>query len=162
MVRKRGEKKAKSLREGHEEGGVLMDWSVHLAREAPLKAAFVMVSVALVVALGWIGVHPFVAFVMGAFLLHHLAEFLFPIRYRLTDTGAEAVGFLYWRGIEWERVRRIVSLPDGVLLSPFPRPTRLDAFRGVFLRWGGDREGYQKLETLCRELASKGSRSRHP
>lgn len=39
------------------------------------------------------------------------------------------------RTVGWDRVKRVCEGPRGVFLSPFERPSRLDPFRGVFLRF---------------------------
>jgi hypothetical protein len=50
--------------------------------------------------------------------------------------------------MRWERVKRVVWGEDGVLLSPFAHPSRLNAYRGVFLWYGDQRE---VIESLVRE-----------
>jgi hypothetical protein len=40
--------------------------------------------------------------------------------------------------IAWPDVRRATRGADGIFLSPFSRPSRLDNFRGVRLRFGAD------------------------
>lgn len=129
---------------------VLAEWTVHLARQQPMKAVIAGLLVSASIAFGWVWVHPMVAFLLGLFLLHAVGEFFFPVRYRITKEGAEAVGFLHWRKIDWERVRRVTLLPDGIQLSPLVKPSKLDAFRGLFLRWNGEEAGLQRMYELCR------------
>lgn len=117
---------------------VLLEWHVHLAREQPLRAAIAIIAIAFAITLGyawlrsWLG-----AVVTGFVLICALSDFFFPVYYRLTSRGAEVRGFLSWHIIEWERVRACYLDNDGlgVRLSPFPYPTRLNAFRGVYLRF---------------------------
>lgn len=65
------------------------------------------------------------------------ASYLLPTRYILDERGA-AWRQLTWRRRSWSTFRRVDRHADGVFLSPFPRPSRLDSFRGVFLRFGPD------------------------
>ena len=41
---------------------------------------------------------------------------------------------------EWSRYRSYYADKNGVLLSPFARPTRLENFRGKFIRFAGNRD----------------------
>ena len=50
-----------------------------------------------------------------------------------------------------ERVKRVVWGEDGVLLSPLAHPSRLNAYRGVFLWYGDQRE---TIESLVREQSA--------
>ena len=68
-------------------------------------------------------------------LVSAVAEFLFPVTYRLSPQGAELRGLLQHRAIAWTEVRRAYCLPFGVKLSPLDRPGRLEPFRGLLLRF---------------------------
>ncbi len=127
----------------------LMEWTVHMARKQPVKAATTIALVAFVLAFGWIWVHPFIAFLMALFLLNAIGEFLFPFRYRLTKEGVEVSSFLYDRKIRWEQVRRLDISKDSLFLSPYPKPSPLDNLRGIWLRWEGEPEGFQRLIRIC-------------
>jgi hypothetical protein len=123
-----------------EEGGrEVLSWRVHLAAAAPGKAAAVVLAIALaagLAALLWPG--PLFPLAVAFVLLSAVAEFLFPIHYRLTPVGAEMRCFLARRVIRWSTVRRIYSLSEGIKLSPLDRPGRREAFRGLFLRFAGN------------------------
>ncbi len=60
-------------------------------------------------------------------------SFLTPTRYELTPH--EVVVHRFWGRIRypWHRFRRVEMDQNGVFLSPFARPSRLDAFRGLYL-----------------------------
>jgi hypothetical protein len=127
----------------------LMEWTVHLARRQPFKAAIVVLVIALTLAVGWLWVHPLIAFLMGLFLLNAVGEFLFPLRFRVTREGVEVSSFLHDRKLRWEQIRRMEVHPDGIFLSPYPKPTQLDNLRGIWLRWDGEPEGLQRLVKIC-------------
>lgn len=65
------------------------------------------------------------------------AGYLLPTRYILDAHGA-AYKQLVWRRRPWTTFRRAVRHPDGIFLSPFRQPNRLESFRGLFLRFGAD------------------------
>lgn len=153
MAKKRKRKSARqseqvSLKQATDDE-VLAEWTMHLARRKPMKAVAASAVVAITVAIGWVWVHPLVAFLMGLLLLNMLAEFLFPVRYRLTKSDVEVTGFLLSRRMEWKQVRRITMLPDGIHISPFVKPSILDGLRGIFLRWEGDKAELPRLQELC-------------
>lgn len=127
----------------------LMEWSIHMARKQPAKAVLAIAIIAFVIAVGWVWVHPFIAFLMALFLLNVVGEFLFPIRYRVTKEGIEVSSFLHDRKIRWEQIQRFEVFNDSLFLSPYPKPSRLDNLRGVWLRWDGETEGFQRLVQIC-------------
>ena len=64
-----------------------------------------------------------------------LSAFFFPTTYELTT---EKVRVKYLFSVVEKELKNYRSYyPDknGVLLSPFPRPSRLENFRGIFLRY---------------------------
>jgi hypothetical protein len=110
---------------------------VHPARDQPLRLALALTLIAAVVAslaAAWGGAL-FAA--LGAFvLLAAIAPFLFPTRYRLSEEGVEAEFLGQKRARPWREIRRVVPDRNGVLLSPFARPSLLDGPRGLYLRVG--------------------------
>jgi hypothetical protein len=67
-------------------------------------------------------------------------EVLFTARYRLDAKSARSRVGLSVNEIAWPSVRRVIPDAEGVRLSPLPKESRLDAFRGVYLRFAGNRE----------------------
>lgn len=67
-----------------------------------------------------------------------VSRYLLPTAYRLDGVGARVDHPLRGRTLPWGQVRRVDVHADGLFLSPFPRPSRLDSFRGAFLRYGDD------------------------
>ena len=66
-------------------------------------------------------------------------EFFLPTRFTLDDRGATKRFLLFTRFMPWEKVRRTSPDSRGVLLSPMPFPSRLEVFRGLYLRFGRSR-----------------------
>lgn len=124
-----------------DERAPLLEWSVSLGAHQTGKR-YVVVALMLVVFL--IGIFLLGSLVlalvgMGVVLASTLELFV-PIRYRLDAKGAQArVAFALTR-IEWSDVKRIWEDELGVYLSPLEKPSRLDRFRGVYLRFASNRE----------------------
>jgi hypothetical protein len=64
-----------------------------------------------------------------------LLRFFLPTTYVLDEQAATARVLGPARKLPWSQVRRVGVGPAGVFLSPFERPSRLDSFRGMFLRF---------------------------
>lgn len=58
---------------------------------------------------------------------------LTPVECRLESTGVARRGLLGWERRSWAGLRRVVDLPSGVFVSPYPARHWLDAQRGLSL-----------------------------
>ena len=68
------------------------------------------------------------------------SRYFFPTRYAVDSSGVTISHLASRRIVEWGNFRRYVATIDGVFLSPFTTPHRLDSFRGVYIRCVGNRE----------------------
>ena len=114
-----------------------LDWTAHpLREEPPWKSAALG---ALIVGFSALAAASLGGAVYGLISLVALAaatvRYLLPTRYLLDDQEA-SWRQLTWRRRSWSTFRRVDRHADGIFLSPFRRPSRLDSFRGVFLRFG--------------------------
>ncbi len=121
--------------------GEALTWSVWPARRAPWLAGFVIATI--------MGSSLVVHIVVGSaaytsltlvFLTLALAPFLFSTHYRLDGKGVQVSSLFIRRVRGWEAFRAYHADSDGVLLSPFSRPSALAATRGIYLRFGDDPE----------------------
>ncbi|GIV06378.1 MAG: hypothetical protein KatS3mg016_1953 [Fimbriimonadales bacterium] len=122
-------------------------WQVHLAKRQPERLPVILLALVGAPVLGaWLMGHWIFGLVAFWMLWSATADFLLPIRY---EADAEGVRQRGWspRVMRWEKVKRVVWGEDGVLLSPFAHPSRLNAYRGVFL-WYGDQRAV--VEALVR------------
>lgn len=82
-------------------------------------------------------------------------DYLFPVRYRITESGVYADGLTSRNELAWGEVKRCVEAPGGVLVTPLAAPSRLDGFRGIFLRYAPEgTPGDRKQVTACIEHAA--------
>lgn len=70
-----------------------------------------------------------------ALLLCSAAEFLLPVTYTVTSEGVSARGTGNHSRLSWAEGRRCLPEKEGITLTPLDRRSRLDAFRGVTLRF---------------------------
>jgi len=99
------------------------------------------------------------ALLSAALLAVSLARYFLPTGFEL-DEHAVTVRFLgQARKVPWSHVRRVLVQPRGVFLSPFRRPSRLDSFRGTFLRFAGKAGNADKVVSFVQDrvpMASQG------
>jgi hypothetical protein len=115
-----------------------IEWSVHLARRRPRQAAAAAAIIAAAALAAGYGFQSLLLGLLAALLLTaSVSDYLLPLRFALGGKAAEARGPLHRRRMLWSQVRRVARDAGGVKLSPFLRPSRLDAFRGIYL-WFDD------------------------
>lgn len=150
----RAEKKFDGNGCGDEE--VLLQWSVHAARSNPLKAAAAIIAVAVTVLIGYLLTGSWLFGLVGGFILIcMLSDFLFPVRYCLTNRRANVISILSWRSIEWKQVKSCYIGEDGVVLSPFEVRTPLEPFRSLLLRFNGNADEVIELVNKLARWRSK-------
>lgn len=128
---------------------VLLTWNVHLLRRDPGRAGAVIVAMILAALFGFLLFQSLFFALIGVLLIFSsTADYLLPICYRLTSRRAcAAYGLSRWE-IAWKDVRRVKVAQQAVLLSPLEAPSRLDAFRGVVLRFAEEGQKGERAEVL--------------
>lgn len=84
--------------------------------------------------------HPLLGVLGFLVIVASTAEMFVPLKYKLDERGASVRCGISVTALEWSAVKRVVELSDGVCLSPLPKSSRLDAFRGVHLRFAGNED----------------------
>jgi hypothetical protein len=69
-----------------------------------------------------------------------VAPYFTVTRYKLTPEEVVAFQFLFTIRKPWKTFRSYYEDKRGVLLSPFDRPSRLENYRGLYLRFGSKKE----------------------
>lgn len=116
-------------------------WSSH-----PLKKN-VWVSILIVIFLLaiWFVVYlttrnPFLVALSVVIMLGSLSSFFLPTRYELDDDKVKIRYLLSMRERKWGMFRSYYVDKNGVLLSPFERPSRLENFRGLYIRFDNNQD----------------------
>ena len=118
-----------------------LHWRVHLGGSAPGKVLLVFGAAGGVAAIGVVLMHSILFAVIGiVMVLAPTSEFLLPVRYSISKDGANSKWGLNSNFLAWEDVKQVRWGEQGVKLSPLPGPSRLEAFRGVYLRFAGNKQ----------------------
>ena len=127
----------------------ILSWKVHLARQYPARTIVCIAFIAVAVTAGYFTVGPYVAALIGAALIASFSDFLFPVRYVIATDRVSCRMLFKSAQIKWADVKRCYVDDQGVKLSPLDRVSRLEAFRGVYLRFGAnEREVIETVKSL--------------
>ena len=118
----------------------LLEWQVFLGEKLNKKRVPVLIFVFLAGVVGFLMVNWWGFFIGVGAVFVSTAELWLPIKYRLTQEEAIAKCGLSVSAIRWENVRRIIDVEDGIRLSPLEKTSRLEEFRGVYLRFSSNRD----------------------
>lgn len=88
---------------------------------------------------------------LGLLFLSMWSYFL-PVRFTMDETGIRKKSVFGEEVRRWHEVRSIASDRFGVLLSPFPKPSRLARFRGLSVQFSGN--GKEVLEFIRARIGS--------
>ncbi len=80
-----------------------------------------------------------------AVLVASLSSYFFPTHYQLGEAGVKVRHLGRNRLWPWGQFCRIDRCREGIFLSPFARPSRLDSFRGCLLRAPQDPEAVRSF-----------------
>lgn len=115
-------------------------WTIHLARQRPRKLIGTVACLLLACAAAYSVIGPLGSVAVAAMMAGALAEFWFPVTYEITSEGATCRMLHKSAQIKWIAVRRCYLDSGGVKLSPLNSGSKLEAFRGVYLRFNGNDE----------------------
>lgn len=119
----------------------MLSWRYHPAAKDKAKTAL---AVAVILVFGvfvwWYSQFVIFAFLAALILTASLGVFFFPTKYTLNEDGL-TVEFLGTRQIKkWGSFVRAEPEKNGIFLSPFARKNFLEHYRGVFVRYDGNKE----------------------
>lgn len=121
--------------------GMILTWKVHLLRDNPKKLLLVIPIFMLTMIICYATFHSFFYMAVAALLfIIALNDYLFPVRYEITEHAAASFAVFAKSRIEWGSVRKYYIDDTGIKLSPFENQTRLEAYRGVYLRFGSHKD----------------------
>lgn len=137
------------------EAECLLAWRVHLLRREPHRLPGLLCVFFIAAVCVWLLFErPLPVLAAILLLIGATGEFIFPVTYRITHEGVYANTPTGRLALRWKETRRCLRHSNGVTLSPLPAPSRLDAFRGVTLRFApegelGDRQSVLAAIACC-------------
>lgn len=115
-------------------------WRVHpLCENWTRSAVLVLFLLLLFSGVYWLFQSMFVAFLSALFVIGSLYRYFVPFRYEFYEGQLVVTAPFYSLTKPWSDFRSFYTDKNGVLLSPFAKPSRLENFRGVYIRFGGNR-----------------------
>lgn len=112
-------------------------WTSHPARERPLAAVFVTLFILLLLYLVYEqSGTPIMPLVGVLIFLLTLSTFYFPTKYTVDEKMVMIKYMFNVKSRNLSAFRSVYPGRRGVLLSPFLTPSRLENFRGFYLRYG--------------------------
>lgn len=135
----------------------ILTWRVCLLREQPAKMLLVapIVFAGIVVSIILFRSLIFTAVTFFLFL-SSLAEYIFPISYEIDKEGASSKALIGKTRIEWKNVKKYYIDEHGIKLSPLKKQSRLEAYRGVYLRFGNRRDEVIRIVRMMRDEHCNG------
>ncbi len=128
---------------------VLLEWRTHPFRHRPWQAPVILSAMAFAVLVGYQLFHsPVICIAAILMVFGATSEYWMPTKYKLTAMGAYSKGLTSRFEIPWAEVRRQLIGEDGVKLTPLSKASRLDAYRGVLLRFPDGTDATTKEQVL--------------
>ena len=115
-------------------------WNVHPLRENWTRSTLLFLFlIFLFSGIYWLFQSVFVTLLSAIFVTGSLYRYFFPFRYELYEHQLVVTAPFYRLTKSWDTFRSFYVDNNGVLLSPFTKPSRLENFRGVYVRLGANR-----------------------
>lgn len=128
-----------------------LTWQVRLSARDPRRLYGVLLC-CVVAALAGVVLFRSVGFALIGFIVvaASTSEYWLPQSFKVDRNGATARYGMTITAINWADVKRVIPDEQGVKLSPLAGDGRLNAFRGVYLRFNGNREEVLERISLAR------------
>jgi hypothetical protein len=124
----------------------LLSWSTHPAKVRPLVTTLVILFLVVLAVLVYLLTYSAVFTVIAVLILYgSLTQYFTKTTYEFTETKVRVRYIVNKIEKEWAQYRSYYADKNGVLLSPFPSPSRLENFRGLFIRFAGNKEQVMEI-----------------
>ena len=118
-----------------------LSWQVRLWQHGKDRRLVILVFAMIAGSLGYLMLHAVVGILIGFLAITGFTtDYWLPIQYRLDRNKATMRCGMSITSIEWGLVKHVVEDANGVKLSPLEDSKRLAPFRGVYLRFEGNRD----------------------
>lgn len=137
------------------------EWISHPVKESVKKNIIAAAGIIVILAGGFIWLYiPGVLLGLLIIMLTLLPYFL-PTKYIIDEKGVEVHYMFQKKMHKWQMFRSYYNDENGILLSPFRRPSRLENYRGLYVRFGSHKQKITELikyymESKKEEVAISG------
>jgi len=119
----------------------VLKWSSHPVRKRTLISILVILFLFVVWLVVYLTTSSLLLTVLSVvIILGSLSSFFLPTHYELDQKKVRVRFFLTTREREWDAFRSFYVDKNGVLLSPFEKPSRLENFRGLYMRFNRNKD----------------------
>lgn len=120
---------------------VVLKWSTHPVKRSTKVSILVVLFLLLIWFLVYLTTYSlFLTILSVVIMLGSLSAFFLPTYYEADDKKIKARFFFTTKEKEWSMFRSFYVDRNGVLLSPFERPSRLENFRGLYVRFNQNKD----------------------
>jgi hypothetical protein len=134
----------------------VLKWSSHPVKRSTLISVLVILFILFVWLVVYLTTYSLLLTGLAVvIMLGSLSSFFLPTRYELDQDRIRIKFFLTTREREWNSFRSYYVDKNGVLLSPFPQPSRLENFRGIYVRFNQNND--QVVEFVKTKIKAKTS-----
>lgn len=121
--------------------GPSLYWVTHPIRKRPLAAVLVTILILTISIFVYLMTYSDIFTGLSLIVLFgSLAKFYLPTRFKLTDTHVIVKSTTQTIAKRWSDLRSFYTDKNGVLLSPFAEPSRLENFRGLYLIFNDNKD----------------------
>lgn len=130
---------------------VYLAWTCHPLKRNPFLSVLVSVFILLVAVIVYLATQSnFFTVIALLVLIGSLTRFFFPTSYVLDERGITVKTRMQKLTKEWQLYRSCYPDRNGILLSPFGSPSRLENFRGLYVMF--ERNGSEVIPIVKREI----------
>ena len=119
---------------------IKLEWTVHpLIANWKVSVGLIAFLIALCTAIYFSFNSLTFLFLSIIFLVGSLSPFFFPTTYTINDDGINIKTVFRKSSKNWGYYKSYYPDKNGILLSPFPHPSRLENFRGLYVRFNNNK-----------------------
>ncbi len=113
-----------------------LTWVSHPVKESIKKNIIALLGIIIILVGGFIWLY-IPGVLMGfVIILLTLLPYFMPTKYSIDEHGIRVQYMFQNKLYEWKHFRSFYIDENGVLMSPFSSPSRLENFRGIYVRYG--------------------------
>ncbi len=120
---------------------IALKWATHPIKRSIKVSILVILFLFVVWSLVYLTTFSFFLTILSVvIMLGSLSPFFLPTYYELNDKKIKVKFFFNTKEKEWSMFRSFYVDKNGVLLSPFEKPSRLENFRGLYVRFNQNKD----------------------